>query len=274
MAKNKTTPLSSKPLTINSFSAMKGEGEKITCLTAYDASFAGLLDESGIEILLVGDTLGMVVQGQASTLPVTVDEIIYHTRCVVRGRQRAFVMADLPFGSYSTPTLAIQTSSRILKEGCAEMVKLEGAGSRLEIVRHLVDQGIPVCGHIGLLPQSINQLGGYFLHGKTDESARTILADAKLLEEAGASMLLLECIESGLAAEITGSVTIPTIGIGSGCDCDGQVLVLYDMLDITLGFKPSFSKNFMAGKGSVSEAVEAYVVDVKAGRFPPRKVKK
>ena len=274
MAKNETDPQQLKPLTVKSFSAMKDRGEKITCLTAYDASFARLLDQAGVEILLVGDSLGMVVQGQGSTLPVTVDEIIYHTRCVVRGKQRALVIADLPFGSYSTPAQAAKTSARILKEGYAEMVKLEGAGSRLETVQHLVDLGIPVCGHLGLLPQSINQLGGYFLHGKNDESARILMEDAKLLEQAGASLLVLECIESRLAAEITSSVTIPTIGIGSGCDCDGQVLVLYDMLNITMGFKPSFSKNFMTGKGGVSEAVKTFVSAVKAGRFPPPKIKK
>lgn len=259
---------SERSLTIVDLAGMKRSGEKIACLTAYDAAFASILDRAGVDIILVGDSLGMVVQGYDSTLPVTVDDMVYHTRCVMRGRKRSFVIADLPFMSYPEPNRAAESAARLMREGGAQMVKLEGGRSRRETVRHLVEQGIPVCGHLGILPQSIHQLGGYYMQGRDQAAAATILEDAHILEKAGAAMLVLECVPADLAGEITRSLTIPVIGIGAGVHCDGQVLVLYDMLDIGAGRRPRFSKNFMAEADDVASAVKAYVDAVRSARFP------
>jgi 3-methyl-2-oxobutanoate hydroxymethyltransferase len=255
-----------KTLTVQDITAMKQRGEKITCLTAYDASFSALCDVVGIELLLVGDSLGMVIQGQDTTLPVTIDDMIYHTRCVSQARRRAFIIADLPFMSYPTPLVAAQNAARLMQESGAQMVKLEGA--RLETTRFLVDQGIPVCGHLGLLPQQINQLGTYKVQGKTTADADKILENAHQLQQAGASLLVLECIPAALAKTISHELTIPVIGIGAGVDCDGQVLVLYDMLGIGIGKTPRFSKNFMQDASSISDAIAAYHQLVKQSQFP------
>jgi 3-methyl-2-oxobutanoate hydroxymethyltransferase len=255
-----------KPLSVIDILAMKTRGEKITCLTAYDASFAALMDKVGIEILLVGDSLGMVVQGQSTTLPVTIADMVYHTRCVSRARQRAYVIADMPFMSYSNPEIAASNAAQLLQTGGAQMVKLEGA--KPDCVRFMVEQGIPVCGHLGLLPQSINQLGSYSVQGKQPETARKIRDDARQLQQAGISLLVLECVPAALAKQITQELTIPTIGIGAGVDCDGQVLVLYDMLNIGVSKRPKFSKNFMVGSDGIEAAITAYHLAVKNAEFP------
>jgi 3-methyl-2-oxobutanoate hydroxymethyltransferase len=255
-----------KTLTVQELFAMKQRGEKITCLTAYDASFSALCDAAGIELLLVGDSLGMVIQGQETTLPVTIDDMVYHTRCVSQARRRAFIIADLPFMSYPTPLCAAQNAALLMQKSGAQMVKLEGA--RVETTRFLVEQGIPVCGHLGLLPQQINHTGVYKVQGKTTAAADEILNQARQLQQAGASLLVLECVPATLAKAISHELTIPVIGIGAGVDCDGQVLVLYDMLGISLGKTPRFSKNFMQGASSISDAIAAYHQSVKQSLFP------
>lgn len=255
-----------KTLTMQDINAMKQRAEKITCLTAYDASFSDLCDAVGIELLLVGDSLGMVIQGRSTTLPVTIDDMIYHTRCVSQARQRAFIIADLPFMSYPTPLIAAQNAARLMQESGAQMVKLEGA--RIETTRFLVEQGIPVCGHLGLLPQHINHTGVYKVQGKTSADADKILENAHQLQQAGASLLVLECVPAALAKLISHELTIPTIGIGAGVDCDGQVLVLYDMLGISIGKSPRFSKNFMHDANSIRDALAAYQLAVKQSQFP------
>lgn len=257
---------SPKLLTVSDLAAMKRTGEKIACLTAYDASFSALLDRAGIEVVLVGDSLGMVVQGRDSTVPVTVEDMVYHSRCVSAARQRAFVVADLPFASYATEQQALQNAARLMQAGGAQMVKLEGG--KPDIVRFLVDQGIPVCGHLGLLPQSVNRLGGYRVQGREAEQARQIRADALALEQAGVGLLVLECVPASLAAEISRQLVIPVIGIGAGVACDGQVLVLYDMLNISGGKRPRFSKDFMADAAGIEDAIGRYVAAVKSAAFP------
>lgn len=258
--------VSRKPLSILDLAAMKNAGEKITCLTAYDASFSALIDKAGIDIILVGDSLGMVIQGATSTIPVTIQQMAYHCRCVSQARQRAFVVADLPFLSYSTPNAAVHNAAKLMQQGGAQMVKLEG--EHLEIIRFLVDFGVPVCGHLGLLPQSINQLGSYRVHGREQWEADKLIADAQNLKQAGISLLILECVPAALAKKISLMLTIPVIGIGAGVDCDGQVLVLYDMLGISLGKRPRFSKDFMQDADSIEKAILHYQDDVKNGRFP------
>jgi len=255
-----------KSLTINDLNAMKQRGEKICSLTAYDASFAALMDQAGIDVLLVGDSLGMVIQGHNSTIPVSVDDMAYHCRCVAGSRQRAFVVADLPFASYATPQQALQNASKLMQHGLAQMVKLEGV--KLEVIEFLLEQGIPVCGHLGLLPQSVNRLGGYKVQGRDSEQAEQILDAALSIEQAGAALLVLECVPATLAAEISSQLTIPVIGIGAGLDCDGQVLVVYDMLDISIGNRPRFSKNFMTDAGSIEHAIRGYHQAVKSKQFP------
>lgn len=258
----------SKKITNTELSAMKTRGEKIASLTAYDASFAHILDQAGVEMVLVGDSLGMVVQGQSSTVPVTIDEMAYHSKMVSRGLERALLVTDMPFMSYPDPQTAMNNAAILMQQGYANMVKLEGGQPILECVQHIVGQGIPVCGHLGLLPQSVNQLGGYRVQGKDDAQAKAIIEDAKSLQQAGASAIVVECIPSSLAKKLTASVDIPIIGIGAGSDCDGQVLVSYDMLDITAGKRPKFSKNFMLEAGNISDAVSAYVQAVKNKEFP------
>ena len=255
-----------KPLTVNELIAMKQRGEKITCLTAYDASFSALIDKVGIDMMLVGDSLGMVVQGHDTTLPVTINDMVYHARSVSTARRRSFVIADLPFMSYNTPVVAAKNAAKLMQVGGVQMVKLEGP--RVDVVRFLVDQGIPVCGHLGLLPQLINQLGSYKVQGKEPEDAARILADAHQLQQAGAGLLVLECVPAALAREISAQLSIPVIGIGAGVDCDGQVLVLYDMLNIGIGKRPRFSKNFMQDAATIEDAIDAYHQAVKLSRFP------
>lgn len=247
---------------------MKEAGERFAALTAYDASFAHLLDEAGVALALVGDSLGMVVQGQESTVPVSLEEMIYHTRLVRRGCERAMVVADLPFMSYATVEQAMHSAARLMKEGGAHMVKLEGGAVMVETVRALAQRGVPVCAHLGLLPQSVHKLGGYRVQGRDSETAEAMLADALAMEQAGADLLVLECIPRQLARRISESLSIPVIGIGAGPDTDGQVLVLYDMLGITPGKRPSFSRDFLADTGSVAAAIVAYVRQVRSGTFP------
>ena len=261
-----SSPLARKPLSILDLAALKRAGEKISCLTAYDASFSALADKVGIDILLVGDSLGMVIQGQSSTIPVTLEQMVYHCRCVNQARQRAFVIADLPFLSYTNATDALKNAAKLLQEGGAQMVKLEG--NHPDIIRALVEFGVPVCGHLGLLPQSINQLGSYKVRGQEHLEADKIFADAQRLEQMGVSLLVLECIPAALAQKITAHLNIPVIGIGAGMECDGQVLVLYDMLGISLGKRPRFSKNFMAEACSIEDALVRYQHEVKNRLFP------
>lgn len=255
-----------KLLTINDLANMKRNGEKISCLTAYDASFSALIDSVGIDILLVGDSLGMTIQGHGTTLPVTLDDMVYHTRCVNKGRQRAFLIADLPFMSYPTPIAAAESAARLMKEGGAQMVKLEGV--KPDTVRFLTDQGIPVCGHLGLLPQHINRLGGYTVQGKSSADADNIIVAAHQLQDAGALLLVLECVPSGLAKTVSTQLPIPVIGIGAGVDCDGQVLVLHDMLNIGVNRLPRFAKDFLQETGDIAAALTAYHLAVKHAQFP------
>jgi 3-methyl-2-oxobutanoate hydroxymethyltransferase len=248
---------------------MKAAGERIVALTAYDASFARLLDANGVDVVLVGDSLGMVVQGHASTLPVTVADIVYHTACVSRGLRTALLVADLPFQSYATPARALESSIPMLADGGASMVKLEGAGVMLEAIQFLSARDIPVCAHLGLTPQSVLKLGGYRVQGREQAAAERLLADARAVEAAGAELLVLECVPSALAAEVTASISIPTIGIGAGPSCDGQILVLHDMLGINSGHRrPRFVRNFLEGADSIAGAVQAYADAVRAGTFP------
>lgn len=259
---------SSQPVTRATLARMKEAGEKITCLTAYDAAFAALIDAAGVEMIIVGDSLGMVVQGRESTLPVTLDDMIYHAAAVARGARRALRVVDMPFMTYPNVHEAMSNAARLMREGGAQMVKLEGGARVTEIVHDLVQQGIPVCGHLGLLPQSVHQLGGYRVQGRERETAHAILEDARGLESAGAALLVLECVPAELAGEIARAVSMPVIGIGAGPECDGQVLVLQDMLGITPGKAPKFAKDFAAGAGGIRAAVDAYVQAVKDGSFP------
>ena len=253
--------------TITTLQKMKAEGNKIAMLTCYDASFASLMSQCGVDMLLVGDSLGMVVQGAGSTLPVTLDDMVYHTRCVARGAGNALVLADLPFGSYQQSKEQAFASSVALMQAGAEMVKLEGGAFMAETIAFLVARGIPVCAHIGLTPQSVNTLGGYRVQGRDDIQAALLLQDARILTEAGAHMLLMEMVPAALAGEVSRSIAVPTIGIGAGPDTDVQVVV-HDMLDVYPGKKARFVKNFMAEAGTIQNAVTHYVQQVKAGSFP------
>jgi len=247
---------------------MVQDGGRVAMLTCYDASFATLLDHAGVDTLLIGDSLGNVIQGHDSTLPVSMDDMVYHTRCVARGSKRAFIVADMPFGSFQLgPAQAFENAARLMAAG-AQMVKLEGGAVMVETVAFLTQRGVPVCGHLGLTPQSVHQLGGYRVQGREDAAARQLVEDAVRIAEAGAGMIVLEAIPAKLAAEVTAKADTLTIGIGAGVDCAGQVLVLHDMLDVYPGKKAKFVKNFMTGAGSVQAAVEAYVKQVKAKTFP------
>ncbi|QDZ28792.1 3-methyl-2-oxobutanoate hydroxymethyltransferase [Noviherbaspirillum sp. UKPF54] len=256
-----------KAVTVTSLQAMRNSGEKIAMLTCYDASFAALMDRCGVEVLLIGDSLGMVCQGHDSTLPVTLDDIAYHTASVARGNQTAFLVADMPFGSYATREDAFRNAVKLMQAG-AQMVKLEGGAWLAETVRFLTERAIPVCAHIGLTPQSVHQFGGYKVQGKTVEAADQLKADALALQAAGAALVVLEAIPSTLGKEVTELLTIPTIGIGAGPDCAGQVLVMHDMLAVFPGRKARFVKNFMEGRSSIEAAVRAYVAEVKEKSFP------
>jgi len=255
-------------VTTGTLQKMRQEHDAITMLTCTDASFAGLLDAAGIDIFLIGDSLGMVVQGHDSTLPVTMEDMIYHTRCVARSTQRALVLGDLPFGSYQqSPQQAFANAARLMSAG-AHMVKLEGGEIMAETVQFLVSRGIPVCGHIGLTPQSVHALGGFKVQGKTDDAASDLVKAGKALEQAGANLMVLELVPAEVGRQVTDALNIPVIGIGAGPHCSGQILNLYDMLDIYQGRKPRFVKNFMQGAESIPAAIGNYVKEVKAGSFP------
>ena len=257
-------------LTADSIRGMKQAGEKIAVLTSYDASMTAQCEQAGIDVLLVGDSLGMVIQGHDSTLPVTIQDMVYHTRHVARVRQRALLIIDMPYKSYTDNQTALESARQLIDAG-GDMVKLEGGERILEVVMHLIKNGIAVCGHLGLLPQSVEELGGYKVQGREQAAADKMLDDALKLQQAGVDMIVLECIPATLAKRITDSINIPTIGIGAGADCDGQVLVIYDLLGITPGKRPRFTKDFVAeqpqGKG-ISDAIKAYVSAVKDGSFP------
>ncbi|MEN8803105.1 MAG: 3-methyl-2-oxobutanoate hydroxymethyltransferase [Thiogranum sp.] len=254
-------------VTSTSLLRLKERGEKIACVTSYDASFTCLLEQAGVEVLLVGDSLGMVIQGHDSTLPVRMADMIYHASCVARAGKFALRIVDMPFMSYGGVEPALRNAARLMRSG-AHMVKLEGGGDVADSVRALTEHGIPVCAHLGLTPQSVHQLGGYRVQGREAESAQRLLEDARLLEESGASVLVLECIPADLARQVSQCLRIPTIGIGAGPDCDGQVLVLYDLLGITPGKRPSFSHNFLEDSDDIPGALRVYVEAVKTGRFP------
>jgi 3-methyl-2-oxobutanoate hydroxymethyltransferase len=260
-------PLEDK-VTVPQLKKLKQQGEKIACLTAYDYSFARLVEECGVEVVLVGDSLGMVIQGHDTTIPVTLDEIEYHGKAVAAGLDNAMLMLDMPFGSLNSPQQALDNASELLKKTQAQVVKLEGGETQLKTVETLSKFGIASCAHLGLQPQMVNKLGGYRVQGKAKSAAEQMINTASDLEQAGADILLLECVPATLAAEITASLEIPVIGIGAGIDVDGQILVLQDILNITEGRKPKFSKNFMQGQSSIQGAVSRYVSEVKRGQFP------
>ena len=255
-------------MTLHRLREMYAQGEKIATLTCYDASFARLLDEAGVDAMLVGDSAGMVMAGESTTLGVTVDEMLYHTRCVVRGNRHAWVIADMPFGSYQeSPEQALHNAMRFVQAG-AHMVKLEGGGWTASAVRLIVERGIPVCAHLGFTPQSVHALGGYRIQGRDPDAAQTLTQQAKDLAAAGAEMLVLELVPTTVATTLTHTLGIPVIGIGAGSGCSGQVLVLQDMIGVTHGRVPRFVRNFLKEGGSIEDAVRRYVTDVKAGRFP------
>ncbi|OWF65267.1 3-methyl-2-oxobutanoate hydroxymethyltransferase [Polynucleobacter hirudinilacicola] len=256
-----------KPISITKLLAMHTEREKITMLTAYDSTMSALLNRCGVEVILVGDSLGNVIQGHSSTTPVTVEQMVYHTECVARANTHAFLISDLPFASYGDPIQALDSAAELMRAG-ADMVKLEGGDWQVDIIQYLVARSVPVCAHLGLLPQSVHLLGGYKVQGKSKDAASHMLEQALTCQAAGAQMLVLEAIPSSLGERITEELHIPTIGIGAGPDCSGQVLVLQDMLGISPGKPPKFVKNFMDGHQSIEAAVKAYVREVKSGKFP------
>jgi len=256
------------PVNVSTLHKMKAEREPIACLTAYDASYAVLVDAAGTDLVLVGDSLGMVIQGHDTTVPVTVDDIIYHSRTVARGLRRAFLVADMPFMSYTKPAQALDNAVRLMQEGGAMMVKLEGGDDQVEIVEHLARHDIPVCAHLGLKPQSVHKIGGFKVQGREPDQAKDMQASAKRLQDAGADIVLLECVPNEVGKAITDVLDVPVIGIGAGPDVDGQILVLYDILDITQGRTPRFVKNFQAGCDSPMRALEAYVQAVKSRAYP------
>lgn len=262
-----SSPRMPSRVTVTSLRKMKQTGEKIAMLTAYDASFARVLDNQGVDIILVGDSLGMVIQGHDTTVPVTMDEMVYHTRAVTQASQRALVIGDLPFMSYTSPEMALLNSARLMQEGRAHMVKLEGGAPQVATVAQLAHHGVPVCAHLGLQPQSVHKLGGYRVQGRDEAVAKQMLADAKALQDAGADLLVLECVPVNVAATISQALNIPVIGIGAGRECDGQVLVLYDMLGISAK-APKFSQDFIGEGATIPQAVAAYVQAVKANSFP------
>lgn len=256
------------PVNVATLRRMKEQGEKIASITCYDASYAALTDAAGVDVVLVGDSLGMVIQGHDTTVPVTLEHIIYHCKAVAKGLFRPFLMADMPFMTYTSREQALQNAVRLMQEGGAKMVKLEGGASQVEIVEFLASHDIAVCAHLGLKPQSVHKTGGFRVQGREDAAAGQMRRDAKALQDAGADVVLLECIPSHLGAEITKELHVPVIGIGAGPDTDGQILVLYDVLDITPGRKPRFVKNYMAGHDSPLAAIGSYVAAVKSREYP------
>jgi 3-methyl-2-oxobutanoate hydroxymethyltransferase len=259
------------PVNVSTLVKMKAGGEPIACLTAYDASFASLVDHAGTDLVLVGDSLGMVIQGHDTTVPVTVDDMIYHTRVVARGLQRAFLVADMPFMSYSSEAQALDNAVRLMQEGGAMMVKLEGGSGQVGIVAHLARHDIPVCAHIGLKPQSVHKIGGFKVQGRDAEKARQMVDDAVALEEAGADIILLECVPNELGKAVRDAASVPVIGIGAGPDVDGQILVLYDMIGVTQGRLPRFVENYMDGADSPFDACRKFVAAVKSREYPAPK---
>lgn len=256
-------------ITLKRLARMKREHQRIACLTCYDATFARLLESAGVEVLLVGDSLGNVIQGHGSTLAVTLDDMVYHSACVARAISAPLLIADLPFLSYATPAQAIESARQLMGDGGARMIKLEGGSQVLDTVRLLSDFGVPVCAHLGLLPQSVHRLGGYRYQGRDAAAAERIRADALALQQAGAELLVLECVPAALATELSQSLSLPVIGIGAGADCDGQVLVLHDLLGASVTGQPRFSRDFLTGQShGLRGAVDAYVTAVKTGTFP------
>jgi 3-methyl-2-oxobutanoate hydroxymethyltransferase len=260
--------MDSPPVNIAALREMKQNRAPIACLTAYDASFAQLVDMAGVDVVLVGDSLGMVIQGHDTTVPVTVDDVVYHSRSVARGLQRAFLMVDMPFMSYTTPHQALDNAVRLMQEGGAMMVKLESGQGQLAVVEYLTRHDIPVCAHLGLKPQSVHKIGGFRVQGRDSAVAERMAQDARSLEAAGADIVLLECVPNEVGRSITAALGIPVIGIGAGPDVDGQILVLYDVLGVTQGRMPRFVKNFLPGQDSVLDAVKAYVDAVKTRAYP------
>ncbi len=256
-----------KSITTNTIAKLYQNQEKITMLTCYDASFAALMDQCGVETLLIGDSLGMVCQGLDSTLPVLIEDMVYHTRCVARGNKTALIVTDMPFGTYPDKETAYANAVKLIRAG-AHMVKLEGGILIADTIRYLVERSIPVCGHVGLTPQSVNRFGGYRVQGKSENGAAQVMADEKAVAEAGATMMVLEAIPASLGKAVTEAVGIPTVGIGAGPDCSGQVLVMHDMLNVYPGRKARFVRNFMEGQTSIEAAIKAYVAAVKDGSFP------
>jgi 3-methyl-2-oxobutanoate hydroxymethyltransferase len=256
------------PVNVSTLRKMKAEGEPIACLTAYDASYAVLVDAAGTDLVLVGDSLGMVIQGHDTTVPVTVDDIVYHCRNVARGLRRAFLVADMPFMSYTEPGQALDNAVRLMQEGGAMMVKLEGGDDQVQIVEHLARHDIPVCAHLGLKPQSVHKIGGFKVQGRDPNQAREMLESAQRLQDAGADIVLLECVPNEVAQAVTAELAVPVIGIGAGPDVDGQILVLYDILDITQGRTPRFVKNFQKGCDSPLAALQSFVRAVKEEQYP------
>lgn len=266
------TDMTRKPLTLHRLREMHAQREKIAMLTCYDASFAQVLDAAGVDILLVGDSLGMVLQGHESTVPVTLHDMAYHVGCVARGNRSAWILGDLPYGSYHQSPSQAMASATVLMQAGAHMVKLEGGGWTADTVRFLTERGVPVCAHLGLTPQSVHALGGYRIQGRDEVGAVTLMRHARELQDAGAAMLVLELMPASLGEQVTQALDIPVIGIGAGTGCSGQVLVLHDMLGLGAGKPPRFVRNFMDGAASLQDAVRAYVQAVKAGEFPQPQV--
>jgi len=262
--------MESPPVNVSTLREMKQSGDPIACITAYDASFGQLVDMAGVDVVLVGDSLGMVIQGHDTTVPVTIEDVIYHTRGVARGLMHAFLIADMPFMSYASPEQALENAVRLMQEGGAMMVKLEGGKGQLAVVEHLAKHDIPVCAHLGLKPQSVHKIGGFRVQGRQADAATKMLEDARTLEQAGADLILLECVLNQVGRSITKAVSAPVIGIGAGPDVDGQILVLYDVLGITQGRMPRFVQNFLDGQPSVLDGLKAYVAAVKDKSYPAR----
>jgi len=254
-------------ITTSTLIKMKQQGEKISTITAYDASFAKIFDQAGIHAILIGDSLGMVLQGEDDTLPVSIDDMAYHTKCVRKGVENTLIIADMPFMSYATTEQALVNATKLMQAG-ANMVKMEGSSWLISTIEHLVERGIPVCAHLGLIPQSVNVFGGFKVQGRDESKAFEMIEHAKQLEAAGAQLLVLECIPASLGKAITQAISIPTIGIGAGKDTDGQILVMHDALGISCSYMPKFSRNFLKDTGDIKKAIELYIKEVSLGNFP------
>tara|TARA_Y100000590_G_C15743129_1_gene1021008 strand:+ start:1706 stop:2521 length:816 start_codon:yes stop_codon:yes gene_type:complete len=257
-----------KIITLSTIKELKAKKEKIACLTAYDSTFATILDSVGIEIVLVGDSLGMVIQGHKTTVPVKIEDMVYHTKIVSKGIKRSFLISDMPFMSFYSPEVALENAKKLMQDGGAHMIKLEGNKSQINIIEKLALSDIPVCAHIGLRPQSVNKMGGYKVQGKKQDEAESLIEEAKNIESSGADILLLECVSASTAKLLCSAVDIPVIGIGAGIDVDGQILVLYDILGITPGKLPKFSKNYMLNGNSINQAITEYISEVKTEKYP------